>query len=1760
MRKAVKIAVLTVAVALVALQHQLFAQTKVTVGEGATVTLEAATGDTSLKVENNAIIDVQGKLRLKGSNSDISSRLNGIASTDKYTVIIENGAELDANYFKVDNLNRNGIRIRSGGRILGLNNGTFDNMLDTNGVYLNFAEMSSEWSDKMETYSTDITTDITGSWTVTDDDADNIIYVFSESYIQANIDANFPLTGRGQVVVVDDRDTGAPISRTSISRTFGGANGYNRGVLECKILMVKGIDEAPAAETGRINLYDKAGDATHYYTLTFDTDGYIKGELGSTPTNLTESYQTYVKYRWYTLKIVWDITTEKWNVWVDGVHRGTFNWTSARDFTGIYKVEIGSFEGDSAFNMYVDDVSITPLTPSDPIAISFSDTVTDNGSGNPAGWTVSEPGTAAVFVSTDGAAYDAMPNTGVGNMIKMDDTDVVNACSISRSITSSSTIDMRKGYLEFKIRKSNTSTPYSIKLTDTGVRDFEMQFNGSGNIVGVGTPSNVTYQAYAASTWYKVRIEWDATSAGDYWTVWINDIMKGTARWSNGYSDYTGVDALSFTTDTLLTTTVYLDDIKIGELDSADGAGRANIAYSFSNISFNDTGGKSPYNAKATPKSPVVWFLGGGGTRWGPTYESDPYDRIRWSGTGGDVTDAFKLYNPPSTFVGNYPNINAAIAASANGDRIKVNRNITIGEVVQLPQNDSSKDVVVEGGFFIPMGGRYVSGTYTPDRAVNGYQELLANVPLGYDSSSNANNENPVRTGVTTTTPYSTSQGNFSKALVFDGSNDVLPIPDAATLDFDATTDFTVEAWVKTTSTSAGDIVSKRTNDASDGYALKFVANGTVSGVVDGALGSVTVTTVVTINDGKWHHVALAVDRNGSGDIVGAKIYIDGVERATGAQAGADTLANAAKLGIGGNSNIPGNYFNGWIDEVRISNTLRYSSAFTPSASAFASDANTMALYHFDGSILKDTSGNALHSYLSNTSTQNPTGTASGKFGNGYSFDAGDSVTVDDNNAIDFVDRASNVDFTVEAWIKTNSPSADGNLIAKKVDATLANVGYLVKYINATNSVTAYLSDGTTQITVTNAANVNDGGWHHIALTADRNGSAYLYVDGTAGAAQDMNSVVNTISNAQNLIIGSGFKGMIDEARISNTLRYAANFTASKLMPFTPDTTTRALYHFGETYITLRNAVVARGGIDVVKAQNCTIFRANSTWPTLFATNSALKNCIVEDTGTTVTTGSSIEAATCKTTWTSGSNSFNNLSLLDYHITTAAGSTVIDNAERIDNIVYDAPFYEAIDIDTTPRGFNGTGAVNSPVVGDWDIGADEFYATTKLATIGGTDIGNISRVYSAGTRGGYAFSYAVTSGSSSSSSSYDNRILVLNNSDFSVLAASVSAPGPILNFTYFRASLSPYLTYIYLVVDTDGDGQGDSIMALKDQGYSTIAADTSFDQDVVDDGIQYYGSPMKALAIIKIGTEAAGSGVGVNDPRYGRKLFFVAGGVLYKINADPSDATDEGAGTNRGYGMTIWTNSSRTYSALGAINADIDNYMYVSVSGDGTTDVVAKLLYTGFTTPAVAASWKVPGGVEAGVDQNNNGQIIYAAEANARIMIAPSDSKRIYTTQTNLGADVFKYASEKTDGDKGFDVNTDTLPFRYYLKTYAIVGAGEKIYKIKDDGAPSDPVTWSDPGAADNGSMPDTDWPFATKGSVTSRILLWGNKVFWGTKDGYCYAATFNGTSGAASDDGAVVAGFPYRLPNQRVTDVFILSTGVYFVTDQGMTVRVPIQ
>jgi hypothetical protein len=95
------------------------------------------------------------------------------------------------------------------------------------------------------------------------------------------------------------------------------------------------------------------------------------------------------------------------------------------------------------------------------------------------------------------------------------------------------------------------------------------------------------------------------------------------------------------------------------------------------------------------------------------------------------------------------------------------------------------------------------------------------------------------------------------------------------------------------------------------------------------------------------------------------RMFVDGVASPV-TDVGA--LTQGPSLSIGGFGSYP--FFDGTIDEVRISNLIRYTSDFEPSDAPFSPDANTVGLWHFDegqGQVASDVSSSGNDGTLGDT-------------------------------------------------------------------------------------------------------------------------------------------------------------------------------------------------------------------------------------------------------------------------------------------------------------------------------------------------------------------------------------------------------------------------------------------------------------------------------------------------------------------------------------------------------------------------------------------------------------------------------------------------------------------------------------------------------------------------------------------------------------------------------------------------------------------------
>jgi PKD repeat protein len=173
--------------------------------------------------------------------------------------------------------------------------------------------------------------------------------------------------------------------------------------------------------------------------------------------------------------------------------------------------------------------------------------------------------------------------------------------------------------------------------------------------------------------------------------------------------------------------------------------------------------------------------------------------------------------------------------------------------------------------------------------------------------------------------------GKYGKALQFDGINDWVTVNDSATLDL--TNAMTLEAWVYPQSlTNGGTVLLK---EKSGGAVYNLYAYETsdlpVSSFNDGSYRVISGTSKLPVN--QWTHLVATYDGQYQ------RLYVNGTQIAQRAQTG--LIQQGGILRIGGNS-VWGEYFKGYIDEIRVYNraltaTEVKNNMTTPTSSASAS-------------------------------------------------------------------------------------------------------------------------------------------------------------------------------------------------------------------------------------------------------------------------------------------------------------------------------------------------------------------------------------------------------------------------------------------------------------------------------------------------------------------------------------------------------------------------------------------------------------------------------------------------------------------------------------------------------------------------------------------------------------------------------------------------------------------------------------------------------
>ncbi|MBI4019524.1 MAG: LamG domain-containing protein [Candidatus Aenigmarchaeota archaeon] len=170
--------------------------------------------------------------------------------------------------------------------------------------------------------------------------------------------------------------------------------------------------------------------------------------------------------------------------------------------------------------------------------------------------------------------------------------------------------------------------------------------------------------------------------------------------------------------------------------------------------------------------------------------------------------------------------------------------------------------------------------------------------------------------------------------------------------------------------------------------------------------------------------------------------------------------------------------------------------------------------------------------------------TLSGKSGSAMTFDgANDNINVTNSNSLNF---GASTDFTLSAWIKRDSRTGQSeNIVLFKGDGAGNTKGYWVSVRGSLNQVRFAISNDTGGFAANNIqfdsnTNITLGEWHHVTVTADRDGNATIYIDGIRESTRNISTVGNIDVSSKNLVIGAldpgnwRFDGVIDDMKIWN--------------------------------------------------------------------------------------------------------------------------------------------------------------------------------------------------------------------------------------------------------------------------------------------------------------------------------------------------------------------------------------------------------------------------------------------------------------------------------------------------------------------------------------------------------------------------------------------------------------------------------------------------
>ena len=369
-----------------------------------------------------------------------------------------------------------------------------------------------------------------------------------------------------------------------------------------------------------------------------------------------------------------------------------------------------------------------------------------------------------------------------------------------------------------------------------------------------------------------------------------------------------------------------------------------------------------------------------------------------------------------------------------------------------------------------------------------------------------------------------------ASSMYFNGTSSYMTVPDSAGWAF-GTQDFTMEMWLYPTAILATTMgIFKQATGYLNQHMIRIYLNAT-SGTLgcdftsDGSTGLGHGGGAVSVNS--WTHVALV--REGTALV----FYINGVRGSPTTLPAGFSFYNSPAVATLGMINAPGLYFQGYIDNFRVTvGQARYSGVTVSTPGDYES---LVTIPDRAGSVTTTSTGARV------TGSEYKYGNASAYF-NGSSY-----LTLSSSSAFNF----GTADFTVDFWIKPTAyppveaelydqiNTASGSYVIGTWQLALRPTGALaVAVMTGVSAAATPITTGVSAVVL----NV----WQHIAVVRS-NGVLTIYVDGvskgSAAWATAMGSTTTANISRQGNTLNYYFTGYMDDFRITKAARWTAPFT-----------------------------------------------------------------------------------------------------------------------------------------------------------------------------------------------------------------------------------------------------------------------------------------------------------------------------------------------------------------------------------------------------------------------------------------------------------------------------------------------------------------------------------------------------------------------------------------------------------------------------------------